>query len=60
MFGKVEDTLVFGTKGEAEAKLEEVAPIITEASAVAKELNAKMKLAREAVIGKPPYTEIEV
>jgi len=57
---KVEDVLVFDTKGQAEKRLGEVRNIIIKANAVGKELNEKLRLARENVIGKPEYAEIEV
>jgi hypothetical protein len=51
---------VFTKKGDAEIKLREVAPIITEANATGQELNKVMREAREAVIGKPQYDKVEV
>jgi hypothetical protein len=59
-YAKVEDSLVFTKKGDAEIKLREVAPIITEANATGQELNKVMREAREKVIGKPQYDKVEV
>jgi len=54
-YDRIEDTLVFNTKGEAEGKLELVKPIIEEANKISEELNLKLKDKREQVIGKPKY-----
>ena len=59
-YAKVEDVLVFKDKGDAEVKLRKVSPIIQAANQKGQELNKVMSEAREAVIGKPKYQEVEV